>query len=79
MRVAIGGCGPKPLASAEADGMLSGRLADARAIEAAGRLLAALADPVDDVRGSADYRRLLIPRMLRRAAAEAVARLERAA
>jgi aerobic carbon-monoxide dehydrogenase medium subunit len=79
VRVAIGGCGPKPVASAEADALLSGRLGDGGAVAAAGRLLAECADPVDDVRGSADYRRLLIPRLLHRAAAEAAVRLEQAA
>jgi carbon-monoxide dehydrogenase medium subunit len=33
----------------------------------AARLLAERADPLDDVRGSADYRRQLIPRLLLRA------------
>jgi CO/xanthine dehydrogenase FAD-binding subunit len=37
-----------------------------------------LSDPVDDVRATADYRRLVIPRMVVRAAAEA-ADLEKAA
>ena len=39
------------------------RLEDA-AIEAAGDMLAAACDPVDDVRASADYRRRVIPRLL---------------
>lgn len=62
-RVAIGGCGPTPLAAEQADTLLStGR--DAASVAQAGALLQALADPLDDVRGSADYRRMLIPRML---------------
>jgi carbon-monoxide dehydrogenase medium subunit len=36
----------------------------------AGELLMALANPVDDVRGTAEYRKLLIPRMLTRAVRE---------
>jgi len=32
-----------------------------------------LANPVDDVRGTAEYRKLLIPRMLSRALNDAVA------
>jgi aerobic carbon-monoxide dehydrogenase medium subunit len=36
----------------------------------AGELLTALANPVDDVRGTAEYRKLLIPRMLARAVRE---------
>lgn len=68
MRVAVGGCGPTPIASAEANAMLSNEGSDA-AIAAVGRRLAELADPVDDVRGSAEYRRALIPRMLAHAVA----------
>jgi carbon-monoxide dehydrogenase medium subunit len=36
-------------------------------------LLDARADPLDDVRGSAEYRRLLIPRLLLRAVRQAEA------
>lgn len=68
-RVAVGGCGPSPLASAEADHMLSSGLS-ADTVRRAGELLIALANPVDDVRGTAEYRKLLIPRMLARAVRE---------
>jgi carbon-monoxide dehydrogenase medium subunit len=71
--VAIGGCGPTPLASEEADRLLSSDPSDA-AVDRAGELLVALSDPVDDVRGTAEYRQLLIPRMLRRAMFNARAR-----
>jgi aerobic carbon-monoxide dehydrogenase medium subunit len=72
VRVAIGGCGPMPLASPEADRILSADLS-ASAVGRAGELLVELANPVDDVRGSAEYRKLLIPRMLRRALQDASA------
>lgn len=68
-RVAVGGCGPTPLASSEADRILSENLS-ADTVRHAGELLTALANPVDDVRGTAEYRRLLIPRMLTRAVRE---------
>ena len=64
--VAVGACGPTPLADAEADALLSSERSDA-AIARAAELLVQRADPLDDVRGSADYRRLLIPRLLSRA------------
>ena len=75
MSVAVGACGPTPLADADANAMLSEDRSDA-SIAQAGRLLIERADPLDDVRGSADYRRLLIPRLLSRAvrAAEAASR-----
>lgn len=69
--LAIGGCGPAPVAAEEADAALSHRLGDRAAARQAGEILAALANPVDDVRATADYRRLALPRMVERAAAEA--------
>jgi aerobic carbon-monoxide dehydrogenase medium subunit len=66
-RLAAGGLGPKPLWCVEADGALCGtRCEDAAIGEAAHRLLE-LADPIDDVRASAEYRRALLPKLLRRA------------
>jgi aerobic carbon-monoxide dehydrogenase medium subunit len=69
VRLAVGGCGPAPLASTEADQMLSSALSE-EALRRAGEILTALANPVDDVRGTADYRKLVIPRMLARAVRE---------
>jgi carbon-monoxide dehydrogenase medium subunit len=66
LSVAVGGCGPAPLYDAEANRLLGSDRSDA-AVAEAGRLLEQAADPLDDVRGSAQYRRLLIPRLLLRA------------
>lgn len=66
LSVAVGACGPTPLADDEANRILSRDRSDA-AVARAGALLEKLADPLDDVRGSAEYRRLLIPRLLLRA------------
>lgn len=66
LRVAVGGCGPTPIAADEVDALLSAD-GSAAALARAGALLQQRADPLDDVRGSADYRRLLIPRLLARA------------
>jgi carbon-monoxide dehydrogenase medium subunit len=66
VRVAVGACGPTPLSDAAANDLLSADRGDA-AIARAGELLVAHADPLDDVRGSADHRRRLIPRLLLRA------------
>ncbi len=65
LRVAIGACGPAPLRNPEAEAQVRGKLQDPAAIAALGEALVAIADPIDDVRGSADYRRRLIPRLLR--------------
>jgi len=65
-RVAVGACGPTPIHSDEADALLAKEASSAN-IARAGEILVGLADPVDDVRGTADYRRTLIPRLLERA------------
>ncbi len=72
VRVAVGSCGPTPLASGEVDRMLSAELSAAVTARAAD-LLVAMANPIDDVRGSAEYRKKLIPRMLSRALRDAAA------
>ena len=66
VRAVIGSCGPTPVRDDAADALLSGDRSEA-AIARAAALLEAHADPLDDVRGSAEYRRLLIPRLLLRA------------
>jgi carbon-monoxide dehydrogenase medium subunit len=70
VRFAAGACGPRPIRVAAAEQRLLGTELKADDIAAAGDLLAAKADPISDVRGSSEYRRLLIPRMLKRAIAE---------
>ena len=66
-RVAVGSAGPIPLHLSEADAILTGSTLTEELIEHAGRKLMAAADPVDDVRGSAEYRRMIIPGLLLRA------------
>ena len=66
VRAVIGACGPRPLSLEEADVEL-----ERGNVAAAGTLLAEAADPVDDSRASAAYRRRIIPRMLARAFTEA--------
>lgn len=64
VRVAVGACGPGPIRDAGAEAALAGKLGDKAAVAAFGDALAGLADPVDDVRGSAEFRLRLIPRMV---------------
>lgn len=66
-RVAVGGCAPTPVHVAEADARLAGSTLDDAVLGEAGALLARACDPVSDFRGSAQYRRLLVPRLLREA------------
>ena len=73
-RLAAGGLGSRPLWCAEADAALCDTGCDDPAISQAARHLLDLADPVDDVRASADYRRALLPRLLRRAVRNIISR-----
>ncbi|MGD9535709.1 MAG: xanthine dehydrogenase family protein subunit M [Alphaproteobacteria bacterium] len=67
VRVAFGGVGPVPVRSIEAEERLLEGNGDEPSVEAAGAMLTEASDPIDDVRASAAYRRLLVPRLLRRA------------
>jgi carbon-monoxide dehydrogenase medium subunit len=69
--VAVGGCGPKPVTAPAAVQAMIGKPIDDASIARLGEALAEAADPVDDVRASADYRRLVLPRMLAKAFARA--------
>ena len=66
-RVVVGSAGPAPLHLDDVDALLTGSGLDDEVLQRAGDLLAAAADPVDDVRGSSDYRRMLVPGLLKRA------------
>ena len=75
VRVAIGGCGPKPVRLDAADAALSKNFGEVAARQA-GEALAAASDPVDDVRASADYRRIVVPRLVVSTVAKAASMLE---
>ena len=65
-RIALGGCGPGPVRAPDAEARLIGsRLGDGD-IGAASGILCSRADPPSDVRGSAEYRMMLIPRLVAR-------------
>lgn len=66
-RVAVGGCAATPLNVPEVDQLLVGAEPGSDQIKDAAEVLARACDPIDDVRGSADYRRLLVKRLLPRA------------
>lgn len=79
--IALGSCDVRPVRSAAAEACLIGAAQAGGSLEAArlaeaGRLLAAAADPQGDTRGSAEYRRRLIPGLVTRAVTRAIAGLE---
>jgi xanthine dehydrogenase small subunit len=63
-RISAGGVAPVPLRLTEAEAWLTGRQLDAAAVRRAADLAMAAARPIDDVRGSADYRRRLLGRLV---------------
>lgn len=58
-RIAIGGAGPVPLRARDAERALVGRRLDDSVIREAAALAAAATDPIDDLRGSAEYKRAM--------------------
>jgi aerobic carbon-monoxide dehydrogenase medium subunit len=67
VRVALSGVADAPFLAAEASEILSGTKLEPEAVERAGAAASEAADPADDVRASAGYRRHLIPIYVRRA------------
>ena len=66
-RVAIGACAPGPIRRQAAERLLEGPSLTDDKVRVAGKILANACDPVDDVRGSAEYRRLVVPRLVAKA------------
>src|SRR5205814_2226680 len=58
-RIALGGAATVPLRARDAERSLAGRRLDDAAIREAAALAAAATDPIDDLRGSADYKRAM--------------------
>jgi len=58
-RIALGGAGPVPIRAHDAERSLAGRRLDDAAIREAAALAAAATDPIDDLRGSAEYKRAM--------------------
>ncbi len=75
-RVGIGltNVGPTPIKATRAEKALQGKPADEKNIQEAARIASEEAQPVDDLRGSADYKRSLIRVLTTRALQKAIAR-----
>ncbi len=67
VRIALGAVGPVPYRATGAEAALTGRPVDAAFFAEAGRLAAAEAKPIDDVRASAGYRAKMVAVLVRRA------------
>jgi len=72
--IAVGACAPAPVRVAAAEAALTGTTLDDATLAKAGALIAAACDPIDDFRGSAAYRKKLVPRIVARAVRAAQAK-----
>jgi CO/xanthine dehydrogenase FAD-binding subunit len=73
-RIALGAVGPKPLFAQDACQLLFGKPADDESIAAAARAARALARPIDDMRGTVEFRLHVTEVLVRRVLGEAIAR-----
>lgn len=67
IRIAVGSCAPTPIRVPAAEETLIGTALDAAKLESVAKAYTEAADPVDDFKGSGEYRRMLIPGLLVRA------------
>jgi carbon-monoxide dehydrogenase medium subunit len=70
-RIALGAVAPRPIRARAAEDLLRGRPLDPATIAEAARLATESASPIDDIRGSAAYRRRMIGVLVRRLLAAA--------
>lgn len=75
VRIAVGGCAPAAFRVPDAEAALVGSAPDDAAVERLGAAYAEAADPPDDFRGSADFRRMILPGLIARVVARAAAKL----
>lgn len=65
-RIALGAVGPTPIFAAKASEALKGKKIDAATIERAAKLAIEQSSPIDDMRGTAEFRRHLVGVLARR-------------
>ena len=75
-RVAIGAVAPTALLLPDAAAALTGSTLDEASLQRAGEVASEAASPIDDMRGSADYRRRVVAVLVRRATASAARRAQ---
>lgn len=75
VRIALNSAGPAIFRARAAEEALRGREVTPARLDEAGAAAAAAADPIEDVRGSSEYKREVAAVLVRRAAAQALSRL----
>lgn len=71
VRIALSSVAPTPMRAKKAEGVLAGQEWNEDLLEEAGRLAADAASPITDIRATKEYRRAMIPVLVRRALNEA--------
>ncbi len=75
-RIALGSVAPKPFRAVETECMLVGQALTPELAAAAGASLSAVISPIDDVRSTARYREMVVPRVLESLLARCAAELD---
>ena len=73
-KIALGAVGPTPMRAKQAEEVLRGEKVGEQVIAEAGRLAAAASLPIDDHRASAEYRRLMVEVLVKRAIGQALSK-----
>jgi carbon-monoxide dehydrogenase medium subunit len=76
-KVVLASVAPVPLVAAEAEEILANQTITSQTIDAAAQAAQAAAKPIDDTRGSARYRKLMVRNLVRRAVTEVWQQMER--
>jgi len=72
VKIALGAVAPTPVRAKKAEAILRGMKLDDKLVEQSGQAASDESKPIDDVRGSADYRRRLVAVLTKRAVIQAV-------
>jgi len=72
IKIALGAVAPTPIRAKKAEETLKGKKLDDRLLEESGQAASGESKPIDDTRGSADYRRKLVTVLVKRAVRQAV-------
>jgi carbon-monoxide dehydrogenase medium subunit len=76
VKIALGAVAPTPIRAKKAEAILRGKKVDQTLLEKCGQAASDEAKPIDDIRGSADYRRELVAVLVKRAMTQAIQQAE---
>jgi carbon-monoxide dehydrogenase medium subunit len=76
VKIALGAVAPTPIRAKKAEEILRGKKLDPGLLEKSGQAASGEARPIDDIRGSADYRRELLAVLTKRAITQAIQQAE---